>query len=145
MGHIQTNEERKKMERIQKVLELIKHDHELHHQIINEMGLMRIPKVNALGFKGIGNAVTWGIEHEYEQYEIVDVQIINDHLVFSAQTYDEDCSVNNRLFSLTLEGDVENSVAEHDRLHMEYTFDADILSITKIKTLNRIVTDKIKV
>lgn len=131
------------MERVQKVLELIKHDHELHHQIINEMGLMRIPKVNVLGFTSIGNVITWGIEHEYEQCGIVDVQIVNDHLVFAAQINDED--TNSRLFSLTLEGDVENSIAENDRLHMGCSFEADTLSITKIKILNRIVTHKIEV
>lgn len=129
------------MKRVFDVLELIEHKHELIVQIVTEMGLMRLNNSNVL-VQNIDNQIDWSIVHNFEPYTIVDAQIVNGHLVFAARpSYDED--TDSQLFSLTLEGVVNNEFYGTDRGYIDCAFEEKF--VTKIKILDRSVKKRFEI
>lgn len=129
------------MKRVFDVLELIEHKHELIVQIVTEMGLMRLNNSNVL-VQNIDNQIDWSIVHNFEPYTIVDAQIVNGHLVFAARpSYDED--TDSQLFSLTLEGVVNNEFYGTDRGYIDCAFEEKF--VTKIKILDRSVKNRFEI
>ncbi len=129
------------MKRVFDVLELIEHKHELIVQIVTEMGLMRLNNSNVL-VQNIDNQIDWSIVHKFEPYTIVDAQIVNGHLVFAARpSYDED--TDSQLFSLTLEGVVNNEFYGTDRGYIDCAFEEKF--VTKIKILDRSVKNRFEI
>ena len=131
------------MKRVFDVLELIEHKHAMIVQIVTEMGLMRLNNSNVL-VQNIDNQIDWSIVHNFEPYTIVDAQIVNGHLVFAARpSYNED--TDSQLFSLTLEGVVNNEFYGTDRGYIDCAFEEETLSITKIKILDRSVKNRFEI